>query len=488
MANLNETIDSSKKSLQDVNTTLDSTKSKVQEYEASWEKVGSTANTALGLISASLKSTNPALSSALGSVQKLIPNLTELGNAAKKTGSLLKAAFSSAGIMLLINLITTLITDFDNITEALGITTEQANKFKDAIVKIGGVVGGVVNIIVDNVKKIISVFKKIFKGDFKGAFEEIKTNFKDAFKVSTYVDSFKEGQKTGENMAKGILSKKKDIKSAAQEAGEDIAKTIEELVAKALTFEGSAQAAAKKSLDDFKKFWDEYTKSFTLNNPLSQLDESEVEDDNEFLQGIKDREEAEQAQYDARIENYKNFLDTYASLSNTITDAIDKNLEAELNAGKITEKEYKRKKKALQAFSIASIVASTASGLVDVWTGYAAEKKTNAKSAPDPITLAALNTKSLIAAIAQSALLTATAATSIGSVKSETLSGSTPSANATAAPSISYISNPSYQESVDAAKTTASYAGQTNIVPVLVVDDVNKVQNDMTVVQTNSSF
>lgn len=518
MANLQETINSSKQSLQDINSTLDSTSSKMKEYTSSVEKYGATLNTTLSIISASVSKTNPALSTAIGAVQKLIPNMTECMNAFQKVsenadnagvkmtkfGKLMKVATSPAGIMLLITAITTLITSWDKIAESVGVSSEKIEAFREKAnnvinTVIKGVVGvgnAIVKFVTTPFKTLIDVIKKVFKGDFKGAAEDIRNSIKEQFSFKKH---FQEGFES--DFANGIatVGKSKKVEDAATETGKKIGTDISDAVAKALSFTGTAQEAAKKALDDFQAFWNEYTKKFELKNPLSQLDESEVEDDDAFLKGIKEAEEekkrkekeaeeAEQMQYDARIDNYKTFLDSYTKLSNTITDGISKNLEAELQAGKISEKEYKRKKKVLQGFTIASIVASAASGLVDTWTGYAAEKKTNAKSASDPITLAALNTKSLIAAIAQSALLTATAATSIGSVRSESLSGSTPTASASAAPSISYISNPSYQESVDAAKETATNTGQSNVVPVLVVDDVNKVQKDMSVVQTNSSF
>lgn len=512
---INDEQDKLKGNVSETTDSINDTSSKMKEYTSSVEKYGATLNTTLSIISASVSKTNPGLATAIGSVQKLIPNMTECMNAFQKVsenadkagvkmtkfGKLMKVATSPAGIMLLITAITTLITSWDKIAESVGVSSEKIEAFREkannvinAVIKgVVGVGNAIVKFVNTPFKTLIDVIKKVFKGDFKGAAEDIRNSIKEQFSFKKH---FQEGFES--DFANGIatVGKSKKVEDAATETGKKIGTDISDAVAKALSFTGTAQEAAKKALDDFQAFWNEYTKKFELKNPLSQLDESEVEDDDAFLKGIKEAEEekkrkekeaeeAEQMQYDARIDNYKTFLDSYTKLSNTITDGISKNLEAELNAGKISEKEYKRKKKVLQGFTIASIVASAASGLVDTWAAYSADKKAN--KYPEPARTA-LNTKYLISAIAQSALLTATAASSIGSVRSESLSGSTPTASASAAPSISYISNPSYQESVDAAKETASNTGQSNVVPVLVVDDVNKVQNDMSVVQTNSSF
>lgn len=521
------------------------------DCESSVRKYGSTANTVLSIISASVKETNPALATAIGSVQKLIPNITECaakfkditkisekaGTSVSKFGKLLKVATSPAGIMLLITAITTLITSWDKLAEGIGISSEKIESFRDkannvinmVIKGIVGVGNAVVKFIATPLKTLASAFKKVFSGDFKGAFEDVKNGIKEQL---SFKKNFQEGFES--DFAKGIanVGKSKKVEDAATETGSNAAKAVikgaeevfnskefQDLLTKAQSaIDGAILSAVGFTSDKLPDYFKEYEtvleqvlgitdkkqketeqafRDIVLglsDSDIASLEQDSVNTAEDIMKEQNEKIKAEQDQYNARIDNYKNFLDTYSSLSNTITDAISKNLDAELQAGKISEREYKRKKKVLQAFSIASIVASAASGLMDTWTGYAAETKTNAK-ATDPITMAALNAKSLASAIAKSALITTTAVTSIGSVKSESISSATPTSVSTPAPTINYVSNPSFQESADAAKQTADTVSQvadntaqSNVVPVLVVESLDKVQKHMTSVQTNSSF
>ncbi len=95
-----------------------------------------------------------------------------------------------------------------------------------------------------------------------------------------------------------------------------------------------------------------------------------------------------------------NLISTYSSL-----------MQAELQEGKISQQEYNKKVKQLKnlaaiqlGVSIANITASNAAAIMDVWRGYAAELPVNAETAAASgpaaaITKAALDAKSLTAAI-----------------------------------------------------------------------------------------
>lgn len=84
---------------------VESLSKKTTDLEFQMEKVGSSASTALTILSTSLSKTNPVLATVIGSVQKLIPNIVAIGTTAKKAGSIMKLAFSSTGIGLLVELL-----------------------------------------------------------------------------------------------------------------------------------------------------------------------------------------------------------------------------------------------------------------------------------------------------------------------------------------------------------------------------------------------
>lgn len=116
--------------------------------------------------------------------------------------------------------------------------------------------------------------------------------------------------------------------------------------------------------------------------------------------------------------------DSIVEALSSIGNAWESLLEAQLKTGKISEKEYERRKKALQSFQIAAIIAQQAASIFDVWSGYAKEVGTiNAETASATGPLAAatktsLDAKSLISAIAKTTALAATGASQIAAVKS----------------------------------------------------------------------
>lgn len=103
-------------------------------------------------------------------------------------------------------------------------------------------------------------------------------------------------------------------------------------------------------------------------------------------------------------------LDFGGAFENALNN-IENLMQAEIDSGKLTEKESKRKQKALEnlqkvqlAVAIANIAANTAAGIMDVWRSYTGELALNAETAaatgPAAVaTKAALDAKSLATAI-----------------------------------------------------------------------------------------
>ena len=123
--------------------------------------------------------------------------------------------------------------------------------------------------------------------------------------------------------------------------------------------------------------------------------------------------ERQNAIWDASLDRFNAVADAYSS----IIDVINSYMQSEIDSGKITKREADKKKKTIEnlekvqvAVAVAGIAAQTAGGIMDVWRGYAAELPVNAQTAAASgpaaaATKAALDAKSLAAAILRTSTL-----------------------------------------------------------------------------------
>lgn len=124
--------------------------------------------------------------------------------------------------------------------------------------------------------------------------------------------------------------------------------------------------------------------------------------------------ERTKAIWDAAFESFEGLTSSLNSVFGAITNV----MQAEIDSGRLTEREAKRKERAIKrleaiqlAVSIAGIAASTAGGIMDVWRGYAAELPINAMTAAAAgpggaaVAKAALDAKSLTSAIIRTATI-----------------------------------------------------------------------------------
>ena len=185
-------------------------------------------------------------------------------------------------------------------------------------------------------------------------------------------------------------------------------------------------------------------------------------------------------------------------------------LEKQYKTGKLSEKEYKRRQKALQAFQITSIVGQSASAIFDLWSGYAKETgiinvEGAAPAGPGaPAVKAALDAKSLISTIAKTATITSTAATQIAAIRSAS-SGSSVSSGASgvSAGSAASVSSgvtsysPSYSQTVmgksdmtslQNAVSQGTQEGQQNVKVFVLESEITAAQNDVKVRVEESNF
>ena len=122
-----------------------------------------------------------------------------------------------------------------------------------------------------------------------------------------------------------------------------------------------------------------------------------------------------------------------SSLGN-ISQSYETVINAKLKDGRITKEQADKQKKSLADLekvtkwvNIASVVGSTTAGIMGIWKAYGLEKAANAETAAaaGPAAagvLAALNTKSLISAIAQTAGLAATGIAQVASINANSIS------------------------------------------------------------------
>lgn len=231
----------------------------------------------------------------------------------------------------------------------------------------------------------------------------------------------------------------------------------------------------------------------------------------------KKKQEKEKEDKIAEIENLAEKREEYSQMANDISiilgsigDGWESLLERQYQTGKLSEKEYKRRQKALQAFQIASIVGQSASAIFDLWSGYAKETATlnvmgAAPAGPGaPAVKAALDAKSLISTIAKTATITSTAATQIAAIKSAS-SGSSVSSGASGVSggSVANVSSgvtsysPSYSQTVmgksdmtslQNAVSQGTQEGQQNLKVFVLESEITAAQNDVKVRVEESNF
>lgn len=118
-----------------------------------------------------------------------------------------------------------------------------------------------------------------------------------------------------------------------------------------------------------------------------------------------------------RIQDVMDSALDFSSSIEEMINGVEQLMQAEIQSGRLTEKEAARKQKALEnlqkvqlAVSIANIAANTAAGIMDVWRGYSSELVLNAQTAAAAgpgaaISKAALDAKSLASAILRTSTL-----------------------------------------------------------------------------------
>ena len=227
----------------------------------------------------------------------------------------------------------------------------------------------------------------------------------------------------------------------------------------------------------------------------------------EKLQKDRDAKLKEIEDLAERREKLAAYANDVGSILNSISGAWGSLLDRQLQNGKISEKDYKRRQKVLNAFQISSIVAQTAASLMDIWSGYSKETSvinTQTAAATGPLavgTKAVLDAKSLISAIAKTTSISAQAATNIACIRSGNLSSAGASnmsgGNAASISSNATSYSPSYSQSVmgksdieqlQNAVSSGTSEGQKNLRVWVLAQDIMEKENEIKVSVNESTF
>ena len=332
--------------------------------------------------------------------------------------------------------ITALVAIFSKVAEKIKENEELTNRLKTAFAGIKPIVDAVSNAfnwLVDKVVKVAEGIGKLIEKVLSlnpKLREKIRLS-KEAAAANAEVAETEEDTATAVTHYTGAVKKATDATSAYTEAVDSAKTKAEELYQQ--TIENAKDEVTKltEKYEDEKALLEKYHLDTTFLTIQYNAKMKEIRD-KEAAAELKEQE-ALQAELDAQLEEsinntikmyelaaertqevWSNSFDAFQSMAasiNSVTSAIENVIQAELESGQMTEKEAKRKEKAIKnlqkiqlAVSIASVAADTAAGIMSVWGAYADELKLNAETAAAAgpaavLTKASLDAKSLASAI-----------------------------------------------------------------------------------------
>lgn len=171
---------------------------------------------------------------------KAFKGLTTALKGATSGMSAFKKALIATGLGALVVILGTIIANWEEFTEALGISA-------DVMTKVGDVFNGVINVITKSVGGLAKAMAKLIKGDFSGAWDEIKSGFDIA---SNYAQGVQDG----------IEKREEEARKKRAEEWEKERKALEDNLKQQLAMRESVEADGWKQSAEGKKYMDEYFK------------------------------------------------------------------------------------------------------------------------------------------------------------------------------------------------------------------------------------
>ena len=242
----------------------------------------------------------------------------------------------------------------------------QGGLFKKIIDGVIGVGNAVMNFVVAPFKGIIAAIKVFKEEGVKGLGDAGKAFLAEMKQGVAFKANYQAGQAMADTLVAGVRSKKKDVTAVAVEVAKETKEALQKVTTDgedAWLKEWSEQQKAQAELDKEVLAGIAEDEKVIADNMKAYYDEIAAEQ--------KEMEDAEKRRREAVAAS----ASAIESILGSVAQAYNNELQAQLQAGKISEQEAKKRFAFVKAFQLAQAGINTASGIMSVF------------SAPDNITM-----------------------------------------------------------------------------------------------------
>ena len=401
-------------------------------------------------------------------VIKIVDELKESENAMQALNKISKAFEPVLGFFQ--NVISTLAEYLGDIVGKV-LEFTQGGLFKKIIDGVVGVGNAIVNFVVAPFKGIIAAIKVFKEQGVKGLGDAGKAFLAEMKQGVAFKSNYEAGQAMADAMAAGYKSKKKDVVNAAREVAEEVRSEL-------MTIDERWFEQEDKWLIELRRKREE--QAALDKEVLADIAAQEKEIADNMKAYYDEQAAAAQAAQDAlkaRRDMVVASGEAIESILGSVAQAYNTEIQAELNAGKIGEKEARKRFAFVKAFQLAQAILNTASGVMSVF------------SAPDNITM----TQKWL----QAAAVTARGAASIASIKSSNINTGAAASQATQVTSLMNAGQtaPAVQTLVPITRVGTNAEDEERLNELqrsqrvyVVYSDIAEVGNRVDVVQAESGF
>lgn len=376
--------------------------------------------------------TDGALGDLAKNTTQLIPIIQKTTQVATAGLSGIKKAIAATGIGLLIIAVGALASNFDALRKTVGITDEKFQEFKTKVLNVfqniaAGVFGvgnALIQMLLMPIKNIIDAFAtlgnvmgKVFKGQFRQAVSAAKSGIKEISENITKGLNFKANYEEGTEFGAKLIQ---NIKEGAKEEDATVTVTVkkkEETKLKEVDVSkfdsyGNPQLKARieeekrlaKEEADLQKVIADQDKEF-YDDLNKQLDEA----NKEYIQSVIEANEEEERLLKERQDAYFAIAGSIGEILGSISDAWMDTIQAQIDAGEISEEEGKKQFEKIKALQVAEAIINTIAGAVGALMGIT--KDTGGWG--------------IAAAIAQAAAITAAGMAQVRKIQNTTIGSNT---------------------------------------------------------------
>lgn len=268
-----------------------------------------------------------AMTQGLASIDQAIKSFKKLSTTiqmSSKSMGAFKTALVATGLGALVVVLGSIIANWDEFTESIGLSEKQMNKF-------GEVVGGVMNVLKGSLKAVTQSITRIVTGDFKGAWQSLK----DGFDIATlYADGVQQTiTKREQEASKAAAEANKKAVEAAQKAADEKRKIVEESLNIELEIIKRSDKAEKERIQaqiDVEKRRLELMKKGSLEYEQQLTKIYELEKELNAPEKVKEEKKKEEKE-DPAITKLKNELKALQDSYRTKQQIIDDNEAEELD-------------------------------------------------------------------------------------------------------------------------------------------------------------